>query len=76
MLHFDWKKIHDFIWKFRLKAPPSLTMGTLAVMLKKQTQLNLKENWTSENYKEINEKNMWHISNSFEFDIYCQCTDV
>jgi hypothetical protein len=31
MLHFDWKKMHDFIWKFRLKAPPSLTMGTLAV---------------------------------------------
>jgi hypothetical protein len=21
--------MHDFIWKFRLKAPPSLTMGTL-----------------------------------------------
>jgi hypothetical protein len=34
MIHFDWQKIHDFIWNFRLKAPPSLTMGTLAVSLK------------------------------------------
>jgi hypothetical protein len=27
--HFDWKKMYDFIWKFRLEAPPSPTMGTL-----------------------------------------------
>ena len=32
MLHFDWKKMYDFIWKFRLKTPPSLTMGTLVLM--------------------------------------------
>jgi hypothetical protein len=32
MLHFGWQKMHDFIWKFRLKAPPSLTMGTLVLM--------------------------------------------
>jgi hypothetical protein len=33
MLHFDWKKMYVFIWKFRLKAPPSLTMGTLSATL-------------------------------------------
>jgi hypothetical protein len=41
MLQFDWQKMHDFIWKFRLEAPPSLTMGTLAEMRKKAAEVKL-----------------------------------
>ena len=28
--HFDWQKMYNFIWKFRLEAPPSLQLERYA----------------------------------------------